>query len=215
MLAFEFWQFPPIFVLFKLTCLVTLFDRKLQVFKSSAKWTIFAICNNLLSTLNVNVAGFARNVECDLFLWSSNTVVLRKSFVFHLSYTRKKSNESRFSSSAPQLYPPNTNEENVLLCVLLKRQPQLITSQRVYCATRFIIREESFLESPPLFFFPAIYYDPLFYSFSPFVINFFNDYHLAVKRKKEAIYVLHKKGCVSDFVYSDFVVFKRRIESRA
>ena len=27
--AFEFWHFPPIFVLLKLTCLVTLFDRKL------------------------------------------------------------------------------------------------------------------------------------------------------------------------------------------
>mgnify|MGYP006975815893 CR=1 FL=1 len=37
--AFEFltfWHFPPIFVLLKLTCLVTLFDRKLQVFKNSA-----------------------------------------------------------------------------------------------------------------------------------------------------------------------------------
>ena len=26
---FKFWHFPPIFVLLKLTCLVTLFDRKL------------------------------------------------------------------------------------------------------------------------------------------------------------------------------------------
>ena len=34
---FEFWHFPPIFVLLKLTCLVTLFDRKLQVFKNSPK----------------------------------------------------------------------------------------------------------------------------------------------------------------------------------
>ena len=43
--AFEFWHFPPIFVLLKLTCLVTLFDRKLQVFKNSPKWTIFGIFN--------------------------------------------------------------------------------------------------------------------------------------------------------------------------
>ena len=43
--AFEFWYFPPIFVLLKLTCLVTLFDRKLQVFKISLKWTIFGIFN--------------------------------------------------------------------------------------------------------------------------------------------------------------------------
>ena len=43
--AFEFWHFPPIFVLLKVTCLVTLFDRKLQVFKNSPKWTIFGIFN--------------------------------------------------------------------------------------------------------------------------------------------------------------------------
>ena len=42
---FEFWHFPPISVLLKLTCLVTLFDRKLQVFKNSPKWTIFGIFN--------------------------------------------------------------------------------------------------------------------------------------------------------------------------
>ena len=42
---FEFWHFPPIFALLKLTCLVTLFDHKLQVFKNSPKWTIFGIYN--------------------------------------------------------------------------------------------------------------------------------------------------------------------------
>ena len=41
----EFWHFPPIFVLLKLACLVTLFDRKLQVFKNSQKWTFFGIFN--------------------------------------------------------------------------------------------------------------------------------------------------------------------------
>ena len=61
--AFESLYFG-IFVLFlKLTCLVTLFDRKLQVFKNSPKWTIFGIFNQLLSTQNVNLARFARNVE--------------------------------------------------------------------------------------------------------------------------------------------------------
>ena len=44
-LIFEFWHFAPLFVLLKLTCLVTLFDRKLQVFKNSPKWTIFGIFN--------------------------------------------------------------------------------------------------------------------------------------------------------------------------
>ena len=35
--AFELWHFPPIFDLLQLTCLVTLFGRKLQVFKNSPK----------------------------------------------------------------------------------------------------------------------------------------------------------------------------------
>ena len=55
------------FVLLKLTCLVTLFGRKLWVFKNSPKWTIFDIFNQLLSIQNVNVARFARNVEWDFF----------------------------------------------------------------------------------------------------------------------------------------------------
>ena len=44
--AFEFFNFGiflPIFVLSELTCLVTLFDRKLQVFEKSPKWTFFGI----------------------------------------------------------------------------------------------------------------------------------------------------------------------------
>ena len=53
---FELWRFPPIFVLLKLTCLATLFVRKLQVFKHSPKLTIFGIFSELLSTQNVNVA---------------------------------------------------------------------------------------------------------------------------------------------------------------
>ena len=71
---FEFWHLSPIFVLSKLTSLVTLYDRKLQVFKNSPKWTIFG-----LSTQNVNVARFARNVEWDFFCdfqtpWRSKVV---------------------------------------------------------------------------------------------------------------------------------------------
>ena len=57
----------------KMTCQLTLFDSKLQVFKP--EWTIFGIFNQLLSTQNVNVARFARNVECDFFGRFSNTVL--------------------------------------------------------------------------------------------------------------------------------------------
>ena len=69
----------PIFVLSKLTCLVTLLDCKLKVFKNSPKLTISSILNELLSTQNVNLARFARNVECDFFgnfqtLWSCTSI---------------------------------------------------------------------------------------------------------------------------------------------
>ena len=55
-----FQSFSPNSLL-KLTCLVTLFDHKLQFFAKIAKLTIFGIFNELLSTQNV--ARFARNVE--------------------------------------------------------------------------------------------------------------------------------------------------------
>ena len=61
--------FYQIFVQFKLACLVPLFDGKLQIFEKIAKLTIFDIFNELLSTLNVNVACWMR-----LFLRFSNTV---------------------------------------------------------------------------------------------------------------------------------------------
>ena len=57
-----------IFVLLIVTCLVTLFDRKLQVFKNSPKSTTFGFLNSLLSTQNVNVARFAPNVEWNFFI---------------------------------------------------------------------------------------------------------------------------------------------------
>ena len=41
LLNFYFWHFLPISDLLKLTCLVTLFDRKLQGFKKLAKMDHF------------------------------------------------------------------------------------------------------------------------------------------------------------------------------
>ena len=61
-LKFSILAFSPIFVLFKVTCLVTLYDRKLQVFKNSSKWTILGIFNEFLPTQNV-----APNVVFKLF----------------------------------------------------------------------------------------------------------------------------------------------------
>ena len=59
---FEFWHF---LVILKLTCLVTLFDRKLQVFKNWPKSTNFGIFNELLYIQSENEARFACNFECD------------------------------------------------------------------------------------------------------------------------------------------------------
>ena len=44
--VFPFWHFLPIFVLLKLTCLVTLFDRKLQAFKNSPNGLFLAFLMN-------------------------------------------------------------------------------------------------------------------------------------------------------------------------
>ena len=43
---FQIWHFSPIFVLFRVTCLVTLFDRKHQVFKKSPKLPFLAFFIN-------------------------------------------------------------------------------------------------------------------------------------------------------------------------
>ena len=60
---FHFWilAFSTNFWVF--TCLVTLFHYKIQCCLNLPKLTIFGIFNDLLSTQNVNVARFARNVE--------------------------------------------------------------------------------------------------------------------------------------------------------
>ena len=49
---FQFWHFQSIFVLLKVTCLVTLFDRKLQVFKN---WQFLAFLINFCLLKNVNI----------------------------------------------------------------------------------------------------------------------------------------------------------------
>ena len=59
----HFLAFSGDFVLLKLTCLVSLCDSKLQVFKNPLKWTIFGILNKLLSTQNKSAARFVRNVK--------------------------------------------------------------------------------------------------------------------------------------------------------
>ena len=71
------WIFPQIFVLLKVTCLVTLFDHNLKFFQ---KLTIFGIFKELLPTQNVNLARFARNVECDFFKHCVSWLILARKF---------------------------------------------------------------------------------------------------------------------------------------
>ena len=66
LLKMSHWNFS-IFVVEKLTYLVTLFYRQIRVFPDSPKLTILGSFNELLSTPNVNVARFARHVEWDFF----------------------------------------------------------------------------------------------------------------------------------------------------
>ena len=65
--VFQFRHFPLIFVLLRMTCLLTLFDRKLQIFRIFNKSTFLGIFNDLLSTQNANVIRFARKVEWYFF----------------------------------------------------------------------------------------------------------------------------------------------------
>ena len=71
----DWWYFPPIIVLLKLTCLVTLIDCKFKVFNNSSKLKIFDIFNQLLSARKVNIARFTRDVEWD-FLCNFQTPCL-------------------------------------------------------------------------------------------------------------------------------------------
>ena len=72
-LIFEFWHFPPIFVRLKLTCLVTLFDRKLQVFNNLPIKNIgccFTLC--LLYIMITLTKNFALRALCNFGLKTKN-----------------------------------------------------------------------------------------------------------------------------------------------
>ena len=82
----DIWIFQPIFVSLRVTCLVPLFDNKLQVFKHSSKWIIFGIFNELLSTQNLNLARFARNLEWYIYC-DFQTLCFGASFAFILWFS--------------------------------------------------------------------------------------------------------------------------------
>ena len=69
--AFEFLAFSINIVLLKLTCLVTLFDRKLQVFKNSLKWTFFDIFELTFVHSKCKRCSLRSHCWMRLFLWFS------------------------------------------------------------------------------------------------------------------------------------------------
>ena len=82
-----------IFLLLKLTCLVTLFDCKLQIFKNGQKFNTYGIFNELLSTQNVIVARFARNIKNETFLGIFKPLcIVNKA---HKSYLDEKDNMAK------------------------------------------------------------------------------------------------------------------------
>ena len=73
-IAFEFWHFPSIFCLLKMTCLVKLFDRKLKFFQQFAKMNHF--WHFWLTFVHSKCKRSSLRSQCwmRLFLWFSNTV---------------------------------------------------------------------------------------------------------------------------------------------
>ena len=74
--------------------MVTLFNRKLQMFQKLAKLGIFGIFNKLLSTQYENIARFARNVECNLCNFQAQWPLLIFSHCHSGSNSPKKSHET-------------------------------------------------------------------------------------------------------------------------
>ena len=74
---FEFWHFSPIFVLLKMTCLVTLFDRKLQVFKNSPM-DHFGHFSSTFVHSKWKRSSLRSQCWMRLSLWFSNTVFPQK-----------------------------------------------------------------------------------------------------------------------------------------
>ena len=76
----NFWilTFPSIFVLLKVTCLVTLFTSKLQVLKNSPNGPFLALLNKLLATQILKLASLAmlNATFSHLFIWFSNTLLI-------------------------------------------------------------------------------------------------------------------------------------------
>ena len=72
--AFQFWHFSTNFWPIKTDMSGNSVWPKASDFQKLVKLTIFGIFDDLLSTQNVNVARFARNVEWDFFVWFSNTL---------------------------------------------------------------------------------------------------------------------------------------------
>ena len=88
---FQFWHFPPKFVLLKSTCLVTLFDCKFEVFKNWPKWIKFGFFYWTFVHSKCKHSSLCSKFWMRLFLWFSTTVMLLFLFSNSLSLDYSKS----------------------------------------------------------------------------------------------------------------------------
>ena len=85
-LIFQFWHFPPIFVLLKVTCLVTLFDRKLQ--NETFLWFSNTVLCSGKSNLHLHCIFRATQSSFDIGLTSESDFKGRPAFKSHLLNNR-------------------------------------------------------------------------------------------------------------------------------
>ena len=143
----HFHQFCPI----KMICLVTQFDRKLQVFKNSSIWPFFGILNYFLPTLIILNDTFSKK--------NSNTV--------H-SVKKLKSLEGLYVTNGRGFFKRPTSTKKVhfrfLLTLAHKSKASLQLEVWVECTMRPI--RGSFFGRPTillLWFYLLISFSPLFY----------------------------------------------------
>ena len=101
------WKITPNWLEFlssKMTCLVPLIDRNLQVFKNSPKWNILVIFYLLFSTQNVNVARFVGNVEWDFWVIFKHREVEKILYFKKPRVVGSENKRSKLGFSSPQKY---------------------------------------------------------------------------------------------------------------
>ena len=104
-LKFLIWHFPTIFVLLKFTCLVALFDRKIQSLKNSPKWAILAFLMNFFVHLKCKCSSLPSQFWMRLF-----TVIFKHCEIgVHLLFRKERKACSRWHKNSNPKMPYKIN----------------------------------------------------------------------------------------------------------